>query len=171
MGKLIDLTDKQFGRLLVMGRGKTDKRGKVYWDCQCTCGKRCEVRSDHLRYGLVQSCGCYNSETTAERHTTHGGCHSRLYPVYRTMLARCGNPNNHEYHNYGGRGIEVCEEWKNSFSAFQKWALENGYDETAKRGDCTIDRIDVDGNYEPSNCRWVDLVVQARNKRPRVSGV
>lgn len=165
--KLIDMTGQRFGRLLVKERGKNGKRGKVYWRCQCDCGKEVSVRGDHLRDGRVHSCGCYNSEVTTERHTTHGYYYTRLYKVYRTMLARCNNPKNTNYVHYGGRGIAVCEEWKHDFLAFRTWAIANGYDETAERGNCTIDRIDVNGNYEPSNCRWVSMLVQAKNKRPR----
>ena len=165
--KLIDMSGQRFGRLLVLGRCEPEHQGKVYWRCRCDCGKEVSVRGDHLRYGLVKSCGCYNSECATETHTTHGGYHTRLYKVYRTMLARCENPKNLEYKNYGGRGISVCEEWRSSFPAFRTWAMANGYDPSAERGDCTIDRIDVNGNYEPSNCRWVPMSVQAKNKRPR----
>jgi len=166
--KLIDMTDNRVGRLTIQGRAVSGNRGKVYWRCVCDCGNEVSVRGDHLRYGLVKSCGCYNSECATASHTTHGGYHTRLYKVYRTMLARCNNPKNKEFKNYGGRGISVCEEWRNDFQAFRDWALANGYDETAERGACTIDRINVNGNYEPSNCRWVSMEVQAKNKRTKV---
>ena len=89
---------------------------------------------------------------------------TRLYKVWRNMKVRCDNPNCKEYKYYGGRGISVCEEW-NDFIEFQKWAYANGYDENAKRGECTLDRIDVNKNYEPSNCRWVNMKVQCNNRR------
>lgn len=96
---------------------------------------------------------------------THGGHGSRLYPIWTAMLARCYHPQNKSFHNYGGRGITVCDEWRNSYEAFRDWALATGYDEKAPRGQCTIDRIDVNGNYCPENCHWVDMKTQAANKR------
>ena len=80
------------------------------------------------------------------------------------MKQRCGNPSNNNYKNYGAKGIKVCDEWKNSYNAFEEWAYANGYDDTASRGECTIDRIDVHGNYEPTNCRWVNSKKQGNNK-------
>ena len=90
---------------------------------------------------------------------------TRLYNVWCGIKGRCDTPTNTAYKYYGGRGISICREWADSFVAFRDWALANGYDESAERGTCTIDRIDPDGDYEPSNCRWVDMSVQNRNKR------
>lgn len=89
---------------------------------------------------------------------------TRLYNVWKNMKVRCNNPHSKEYKYYGERGICVCDEW-NDFREFQKWAYANGYDENAKRGECTLDRIDVNKNYEPSNCRWVNMKVQCNNRR------
>ena len=169
--KLMDLTGQRFERLTVLKRGENGHRGKVYWLCQCDCGSEIAVRGDHLRKGLIRSCGCLSNETRSQVHRTHGGSHTRLYRVYRTMLARCFNPKNYEYAAYGGRGIRVCDAWKEDYVAFRDWALANGYDEAAPYGECTIDRIDVNGNYEPSNCRWTTMAEQQRNKRPREARV
>lgn len=96
----------------------------------------------------------------------HGCSYERLYPIYRSMLERCNNINDKSYFRYGGRGIKVCDEWAEDYLAFRTWAFNNGYDENAPRGQCTIDRIDCDGNYEPSNCRWVDMKTQIHNQHP-----
>jgi hypothetical protein len=92
-----------------------------------------------------------------------GACGNRLYKVYKSMIHRCYYPSEKAYKNYGGKGIRVCDKWLNDFHSFERWALENGYDINAPFGKCTLDRIDVNGNYEPSNCRWVDIKTQLNN--------
>lgn len=168
MGKVIDLTGQKYGRLSVIKRVENSKHHASQWLCMCDCGKEVIRSSNSLRTGHSISCGCARKESTRkwlERYNTkHGMARSRLYVVWSGMKGRTTNPNNTRYADYGGRGIKVCKEWLD-FATFQKWAIENGYDEHAKYGDCTLDRINVDGNYEPTNCRWVNLVVQARNKR------
>ena len=126
------------------------------------------VKSGNLRSGHTNSCGCYAKARISETQSTHRESHLRLYNVWANMKARCYNPKSSFYDDYGGRGITVCEEWKNDYAAFRDWAMKNGYDPEAPRGKCTIDRIDVNGNYCPENCRFVDMVCQRHNRRDSV---
>lgn len=162
-----DLTGMRFGRLRALYRNGTDKKGYVIWHCKCDCGNECDVVGRYLTSGGTTSCGCYRRELKQNQLSTHGGTDTRLYRVFLTMLGRCHNPNAHEYENYGGRGITVCEGW-HSFEHFRTWAIANGYDETAKHGECTLDRIDPNKGYSPENCRWVSMKVQQRNRRNNV---
>lgn len=157
----------RFGRLTVIERAGASSKGYALWKCKCDCGNEKIVQSRYLREGGTRSCGCYSREVHSALCTKHGKRHTRLYQVHRAMLQRCTNPNAHEYENYGGRGIKVCDEWKD-FLTFEKWAIENGYEEKA-RGKCTLDRIDTNKGYEPSNCRFVDMKHQQRNRRNNVT--
>ena len=157
-----ELTGLQFGKLAVIEKvGYKNKNSQ--WLCRCECGNTTVVGKGNLVGGRTKSCGCLKHQEAVNR--THGKSKTRLYYVWRNMLNRCYDSNVRDYPSYGGRGITVCDEWKNDFQAFYDWAMANSYDETAERGKFTLDRIEVQGNYEPSNCRWVDEKVQANNKR------
>lgn len=158
-----DLTGRRFGRLVVIKRISPIGH-KVRWLCHCDCGAEKDIAAYELTSGNTRSCGCLQAESR-RMPKKHGGRGTRLYNVWKTMRQRCMNKNHGSYRYYGARGIRICEEWSD-FQVFHDWALENGYDQDAPRGQCTLDRIDPNGNYEPSNCRWVDAATQNANRRP-----
>ena len=164
-----DLTGKRFGRLLVIDRADDDitpgdGRHRAMWNCLCDCGKTITTRATSLKSGTTKSCGCLNREIVGNNSRRHGGFGTRLYKVWNSMRERCNTPTDNAYHNYGGRGITVCEEWDN-FTTFKEWAINAGYDESAPRGQFTLDRIDVNKGYSPDNCRFITMAEQAKNKR------
>lgn len=159
----MDIAGQRFGRLIVDSYAFTNKHGKSMWNCQCDCGKVVVVSGSHLKTGHTLSCGCYSAEASGGRTRTHGMRWTRLYRIWLGMKARCTIPSRKDYKHYGGRGIAICDSWMNDFQSFHDWSLANGYAD-----DLTIDRIDVDGNYCPENCRWVDMKTQANNRRKAV---
>lgn len=159
MAKLIDLTGNEYGRLKVIELASIENY-KVRWKCTCVCGKSKIVLSEKLRNGEVQSCGCLRSEKSRERRLKHGqSYYSPEYTAWSGMKERCYNKASGNYYLYGGRGISVCSRWKNSFENFYK---DMGNKPTPRH---SLDRIDVNGNYEPLNCKWSTMEEQARNKR------
>lgn len=150
---MIKIGDK-FKRLEVIGTLK--KYNKTFFVTKCQCGKLCHHNKYDLTVKKTASCGCFRNELVTKRNTKHGGCGTKTYSIYKAMLTRCYNKNFHRYHRYGGRGITVCERWKKSFKNFLQ-----------DMGECPIgmslDRINNNGNYTTSNCRWTDCLTQARN--------
>lgn len=161
MGKKLDLGGKTFGRLLVLSEcAERNQDGLVIWRCRCDCGKEVLVAGASLKKGGTKSCGCRRLDhlrALGGRKRTHGKSTEPIYQVWRSMVKRCHLPSASGYKNYGGRGIKVCEAWMD----FQAFYADMGDAPTG----LSIDRIDVNGDYEPSNCRWATQKQQSENRR------
>lgn len=163
-----DLVGQRFGKLTVIkqaGYTKVNKWGSRYalWLCKCDCGNDCTMDTGTLTRRGNHSCGCLGKEHLQDmcrRNITHGMTGSRLLGCRKAMLSRCYRKKDIHYNAYGGRGIAVCDEWKNDAKSFVEWAVSHGY-----RDDLTLERINVNGNYEPSNCTWIPMSEQYKNKQ------
>lgn len=157
----LDLTGQRFGRLVALSPAER-RRGLIYWLCRCDCGQTTTVLTASLRAGVTISCGCFRKEKGAQALMTHGRTKTRLYGVWRGMVGRCHRVTDPAYPHYGGRGIALYPQWRNSFEEFEFYVAqlphvdEEGY---------TLDRINNNGNYEPGNVRWATQSEQSRNKR------
>ena len=151
-----NLKGRRFGRLDVLrDSGRRISGGRIVWLCFCLCGNFTEVAGSHLLSGHTRSCGCLYREHMGQmgrKNKIHGDGYpmTRLYRIWAGMKYRCLTPGSKLYKYYGGRGIKICEEWKNNYLTFKKWALANGY-----KDNLTIDKINNNGNYEPKNCQWI----------------
>lgn len=161
MSKPLNLLGMRFGRLTVIERTENNQRGQSCWKCHCDCGNETVVVASDLKKGHTKSCGCSRSESKFK----HGMAHTKISHIWRAIKDRCSNPNNKRYKHYGGRGITICDEWRNDFLAFYNYVSklehygEEGY---------SLDRINNDGNYEPDNLRWADAKTQNHNTRKNV---
>lgn len=158
--KRINLIGNRYGRLTVINYSHSSSQGCTYWVCKCDCGDEKVICGIGLRGGLTQSCGCLRKEITAVNSFRHGHSRDRLYKTWTGMKQRCYTETSQDYPDYGGRGVTVCETWKNEFMAFREWAIRSGYTD-----DLTIERLDTSGNYEPGNCTWIPHRNQAINRR------
>lgn len=167
MSRYEDLKGKVFGRLTVICMDEEKGTRRRHWVCECDCGNTKSIRADALKNGNTLSCGCLKKEQdnmNLTKNHSHKMSDTVLYSRWTGMKDRCYNPSNPRYQDYGGRGIEVCEEWKFDFSSFMKWAFANGYEESLQ-----IDRVDNDGDYEPSNCKWSNSKEQSNNRRNNIN--
>jgi len=170
MSSALDLLGRKFGRWTVIRDSKIRRHGNIVWLCKCECGQLRRIIGSSLKCGHTKSCGCLQKEIVSKNgmgnkfSVKHGEFinkkpRSRLYRIWGGIKNRCENVNNNRFYRYGERGINICQEWKSNFMAFKRWALINGY-----RRDLTIDRINNDGDYKPSNCQWITKSENSKKK-------
>lgn len=162
MGKRIDITGKRFNMWTVVECVGKNKSGGYMWRCICDCGNERIVEGRSVRGGTSKCCGCTRGKDNMGNFK-HGGKKERLYVVWSSMKQRCLNPNDPYYFRYGGRGISICDDWKD-YRKFREWAESSGYDKNNRDRSCTLDRVNNDGNYCPENCRWVTQKEQDNNR-------
>ena len=150
----LNLEGKSFGRWTVISRSHD-----LLWLCECSCGIMKEVNYQNLFHGVSKSCGCLHKELASAANKTHGDSKTRLYSIWSGIKKRILNKNDCEYHNYGGRGITICDDWL-KYENFKNWAIPNGY-----KDDLSIERIDFNKNYCPKNCCWIPMSEQGLNRR------
>lgn len=155
-----EIVGKKFGKWTVIEYLGREKGKDMMFKCKCECGKEQSIKHSNLIRGLSTQCKSCSV-------TKHGYRYTRLYGVWKHMIKRCYNKNDKDYKWYGALGVTVCDDWKNDFTTFHDWAYSTGYDENAKKGECTLDRINTYGNYEPSNCKWSTMWEQNVNQRKR----
>lgn len=154
--RILDMTGKIFGSWTVVSKDGNTKGGAALWHCICDCGNSSSITGSDLRNGKSTRCRACSAR---DRATTHGKSKTRIYSIYKAMKTRCYNKKAASYDRYGGRGIEVCKEWLDSFDSFRLWAESNGYNDLL-----SIDRIDNNKGYYPSNCRWATHQTQSENR-------
>ena len=163
-----NLIGKKFGKLTVIEKSdnyiQPSGRIREMWKCKCECGNIKTYRTDVLKH--ITSCGCLRNKDNAIRMTKHSESKTRLYNIYHQMMSRCENTKSSDYSRYGGRGISVCKEWKNNNTSFFDWAYKNGYDKNDY--ELSLERIDVNGNYCPENCKWIKVKEQYNNMRKTI---